>query len=309
MDNTTPLDVFTTPDGRIVSAYLNSLVTEKGLAKNSLLSYSRDLKKYLVFLRSSSVSITEAASSDVSAFIAELKVHGLSPRSYARTLVALRGFYKHLLKKGRIESSPCDIVDIPKIGRKLPEYLSLSEVEALLGSPDASTPMGLRDKAMLETLYATGLRVSELTGLDMNSVNLQAGYLRAFGKGSKERLVPIGQTAMRCISEYMEHSRPVLLKANRSNYLFVTGRGGKPMTRQNFWVLIKKYAQLAGISSKKTKPHILRHSFATHLLERGADLRSLQQMLGHADISTTQIYTHVHGEMLKKLHKKFHPRG
>jgi len=217
-------------------------------------------------------------------------------------------FYKFLLKKGSISAMPTANIDMPKLAKRLPQSLSIEEVERLVEAPEAKKTLGLRDKAMLETLYATGMRVSELVSVKLNDLNLQTGYIVTYGKGSKERIVPIGETAIAYITGYINSARPVLLKGRSSEHLFITARG-KRLTRQTFWVIIKKYALLAGIPSNKAKPHTIRHSFATHLLERGADLRSIQTMLGHADISTTQIYTHVRAERLKSIHKKSHPRG
>lgn len=292
----------------LLDEYLNALLVEKGLAKNTFAAYKRDLTAYMRYLKGIGKGSLTAEASDISAHLAALKARGLSARSYSRSLVAIRGYYRYFVRREKIDASPSDTVDMPKAVKGLPEYLSLDEVEALLAAPDIKTPRGLRDKAMLEILYAAGLRVSELVSLRLNDLDLQVGSIRAFGKGSKERLVPIGAVAMRWVKDYVDGARPRLLKANESPYLFVTARSG-PMTRQNFWTITKKYGQIAGIERTKIKPHILRHSFATHLLERGADLRSLQEMLGHADISATQIYTHVRGELLKKLHKKHHPRG
>ncbi|MEE8574685.1 MAG: tyrosine recombinase, partial [Thermodesulfobacteriota bacterium] len=216
--------------------------------------------------------------------------------------------YKFLLRKGALEASPCELIDMPRLDRKLPGFLTLEEVDLLLDAPALNHPKGVRDKTMLEVLYATGLRVTELTGLRLNDINLQLGTITTIGKGSKERIVPIGSEAMRWIMRYVKESRPQILKGQESQYLFITARGTK-MTRQNFWVIIKKYAVICGIETDRIKPHALRHSFATHLLERGVDLRHVQVMLGHSDISTTQIYTHVTNERLKKLHLAHHPRG
>ncbi len=292
----------------VIGEFLDHIVVERGLSINTLLSYGRDISRFSDALKKKGVPLLEAGSDDITYYLEGLKRSGQAVRSYARALIALRGFYKYLLKKGRVRSSPCANIDIPKLNMKLPEFLKVNEVEKLLDAPDIKAPLGLRDRAMLEALYATGLRVSELTGLKLNDINLQAGYLTAFGKGSKERLVPLGEAAMHWLKRYMEGSRQVLLKKRTNKHLFITARGAK-MTRQNFWVIIKKAALKAGIDTKKIKPHIIRHSFATHLLEGGADLRLVQEMLGHADISTTQIYTHITNERLKLLHKKSHPRG
>ena len=293
---------------RLFRDFLDHIVVERGLSSNTRLSYARDLLKFEVFLAGSGSSAKEARPDDISAFLKALAAGGLSVRSYTRALIALRGFYKFLLRKGVVQASPCSNIDIPRLHRKLPEFLTLEEVDRLLCAPGADTALGLRDKAMLETLYATGLRVSELVGLKMNDLSLQGGYLTAFGKGSKQRMVPLGEASMYWLKRYMDEARPGLLKGRNNTALFLTVRGTR-MTRQNFWEIMKKYALISGINRGRTKPHIMRHSFATHLLERGADLRMVQAMLGHSDISTTQIYTHVTNERLKKLHKGKHPRG
>lgn len=298
-------------DAPLVREFLDHIIVEKGLSKNTRLSYGRDLGRYISYLEAKSVSAIDAAPEDITGYLHYLKQDGQAVRSYTRSLIALRGFYKFQVKRGRMDKSPCTLVDVPKLTKRLPEFLSLDEVEGLLNSiysKDQDSALSLRDKAMLETLYATGLRVSELVGLKLNDLNLQGGFLTAFGKGSKERLVPLGESAMHWVRKYLDEGRPVTIGKRVARHLFVTARG-KGMTRQNFWVIIKRAALLAKIDMKKIKPHILRHSFATHLLERGADLRMVQAMLGHADISSTQIYTHVTTERLKNLHKKKHPRG
>jgi len=293
---------------RLLDEFLNHLTVEKGLSKNTIEAYSRDIIKYFTFLEKANVQPLKADSNHIVSFLSELKKNGISARSYTRNLVALRMFYKFLLKKGSISAMPTANIDMPKLAKRLPQSLSVEEVERLVEAPEAKKPLGLRDKAMLETLYATGMRVSELVSVKLNDLNLQTGYIVTYGKGSKERIVPIGETATAYITGYINSARPVLLKGRSSEHLFITARG-KRLTRQTFWVIIKKYALLAGIPINKAKPHTIRHSFATHLLERGADLRAIQTMLGHADISTTQIYTHVRAERLKSIHKKSHPRG
>lgn len=293
---------------RLVAGFLDYIVVEKGLSDNTRLSYSRDLRRFAAYMKGRGVSLMDAVADDISEFLGKLRKDGLSARSYTRSLIAIRGFYRYQQRMGRLKASPCAFVDIPRFTRSLPEFLAFDEIDRLLGAPSRDTALGLRDKAMLETLYATGLRVSELVLLRLNDLNLQGGYLTAFGKGAKERLVPIGESAMYWLGRYLEGSRPSLLKGGTGNHLFITARGSA-MTRQNFWLLIKKAALAAGIDRRKMKPHIVRHSFATHLLERGADLRMVQAMLGHADISSTQIYTHVTNERLKALHRKGHPRG
>lgn len=288
--------------------FINYLVVEKGLSKNTVAAYSRDLVLYLDFLRTN--DITNIAKSDttlVLKHLIELRDMGLGPRSRARHLVTLRGFYKFLVQEKVLETNPAQIVDLPKAGQKLPDVLKVDDVLRLLQAPDPSKPLGARDSAMLELLYAAGLRVSELTEVRIADINLEACFVRVLGKGSKERVVPIGMAAKEKIEAYLAAARSALLKGRPSSHLFVT-RLAKPMTRQGFWKLLKQYALKAGISQKIT-PHTLRHSFATHLLERGADLRSVQVMLGHVDISTTQIYTHVAQEKLKAVHTEYHPRG
>ncbi|MBI5236105.1 MAG: site-specific tyrosine recombinase XerD [Deltaproteobacteria bacterium] len=296
-------------DARLIDSYLTHLVVERGLSKNTRESYARDMARYASYLSGVSKGIIEASSDDVRGFLKYLKSNGSSARSYTRALIALRGLYKHSLRTGLLKSSPCDDIDIPKAQKRLPEFLAVNDVDALLAAPSIGTVRGMRDKAMLETLYATGLRVSELVSLRLNDLNLQAGYLNTFGKGAKERLVPLGEAAMYWLRRYIVESRPSIGKrAMTQKSLFITARGSR-MTRQNFWVMIKNYAMKAGIDKSRIKPHVLRHSFATHLLEGGADLRMVQAMLGHSDISSTQIYTHVTTERLKALHKKKHPRG
>jgi integrase/recombinase XerD len=266
------------------------------------------MQKYLAFLRDRNIKdISETSDVTISLFLSSLKKASLSHRTIARNLSSIKMFYKYLAENKHIPGNPALTLDTPKGAVTLPHVLSIDEVDLLLQQPDRSKPHGLRDAALLELLYATGLRVSELVGLRLNDLNLEAGYLIAFGKGSKERLVPIGEVAQNVISEYLHRARSRLLGTNRSSFIF-TARKGKPLTRQGFWKIIKKYSQTAGIL-KNITPHTLRHSFASHLLERGADLRSVQIMLGHADISTTQIYTHVTSERLKKIHTQFHPRA
>jgi integrase/recombinase XerD len=293
---------------RMADNFINYLLVEKGLAGNTITAYSRDLVLYLDYLRKR--GIDDIAHTDTAVVIEHLiglRNAGLGPRSRARHLVTLRGFYRFLVQEKVLETNPAQVVDIPKTGRKLPDVLKVDDVATLLAAPDHTKQLGVRDAAMLELLYAAGLRVSELISVDIADVNLEAGFVRVTGKGSKERLVPIGRVAKEKIEGYLTTARQALLKGRPSSHLFVT-RLGTPMTRQGFWKLLKSYAAKTGISHKIT-PHSLRHSFATHLLERGADLRSVQVMLGHVDIGTTQIYTHVAQDRLKALHTKFHPRG
>lgn len=293
---------------QLADQFINYLVVEKGLSKNTVVAYSRDLILYLEFLRSNSIADIAAADTTlVLKHLVELRDAGLGPRSRARHLVTLRGFYRFLVQQKIIDANPAKIVGLPKAGMRLPDVLKVDEVLQLLEAPDPSKPLGVRDAAMLELLYAAGLRVSELIKVGMADINLEACFVRVIGKGSKERIVPIGLVAKKKIDAYLTSGRPILLKGRPSPYLFVT-RSAVSMTRQGFWKLLRQYALKTGISHRIT-PHTLRHSFATHLLERGADLRSVQVMLGHVDISTTQIYTHVAQERLKAVHTQYHPRG
>lgn len=293
---------------QLVDLFINYLLVEKGLSNATIEAYSQDLKRYAEFLEADKiVTVAESDTTLILKYLLALRDDGISIRSRARHLVTIRGFYRFLAQEKILSADPSRIVDLPKAGLKLPDVLSIEEVRSLLEAPDPATSKGMRDAAMLELLYAAGLRVSELIAVKINDVNLEAGFIRTLGKGSKERIVPIGSHAQRKISEFMTAGRPLLLKSRVSPYLFVA-RAGKPMTRQSFWKLIKKYAVIAGIE-KDITPHSLRHSFASHLLEGGADLRAVQMMLGHVDISTTQIYTHVAKDHLKRLHEKYHPRG
>ncbi len=285
--------------------YATYLAVEKGLAPNTLASYERDLNKYFYAMREKQPEgITPA---DVRAFLAELSGSGIAAPSIARNLAAVRGFHKFLQIDGLAQSDPTVNVETPRGWKRLPKTLSTAEVDALLVQPDQSTLLGLRDKAMLELLYATGLRVSELVGLRLQDVNLERGFLVVMGKGSKERAVPLGETAMDAVRSYLKRARPLLLKSGASESLFLSARR-RGITRQMFWERIKLHARAAGIVSS-ISPHTLRHCFATHLLDNGADLRAVQAMLGHSDISTTQIYTHVSRERLRQIHEKHHPRG
>ena len=296
-----------TPEN-LVDRYLNHLLVEKGLSSKTIEAYSRDLVRYLVFLNSSGVKFfSEEDTPTILRYLIAMRREGLQARSRARHLVTIRGLYKFLVQEEILNNDPVKQIDLPKIGLKLPDVLNFDEVKRLLDAPDPVKSNGIRDAAMLELLYAAGLRVSELIGLKLQDVNLQGGYVRVYGKGAKERIVPIGQYAREKIQHYISTARGSFLKGQVSPYLFVA-RAGKPMTRQGFWKLIKRYALQAGLR-KTITPHTLRHSFASHLLEGGADLRAVQTMLGHTDISTTQIYTHVARDHLIKLHRRFHPRG
>jgi integrase/recombinase XerD len=284
------------------------LSLEKGLSQKTIAAYSTDLMQFGLFLEEQKiVRVADIDRGTILSYLIHLRNRGLSARSRARHLVTLRGFFKFLAQEKIIDSSPAAQIDLPKTGLQLPDVLSVADVEALIAAPDRNKLEGVRDAAMLELLYGAGLRVSELIGLEMTGINLEAGFVRVFGKGSKERLVPVGRMAMDAIQTYLENSRPLLLGNRSSSYLFVTRRGSA-MTRQSFWNLVGRYGRRAGLK-KRVTPHSLRHSFATHLLEGGADLRAVQMMLGHADISTTQIYTHVAHRQLLDAHKKYHPRG
>ena len=287
-----------------VLLYLDYLSVEKGLAKNSLTSYQTDLRRFSEWLDDR--PLEDIRRQDVVRYFQSLRSSGISARSVARSLAALRGFFRFLVRERHLKHDPTENVENPKLWKTLPHSLQPSEVEALLAAPDRKTPDGLRDAAMLELLYATGLRVSELIRVKLDELELDAGFLRTFGKGSKERIVPFGDTARKAIAAYMERGRPHFNRRNDA-HLFLTNRS-RPMSRQTFWMKIVKYARQAGIRSH-ISPHVLRHSFATHLLENGADLRSVQLMLGHSDISTTQIYTHVSRARLQKLYDQFHPRA
>ena len=288
--------------------YLDYLTVEKGLAANTRASYSADLLKFLNYLRDRGIDDwSQVRFPEIMAFLSRAQEQGLAPRSRARLLSAMRGFFKFMIRDSHLKKSPVANLTSPRLRRQLPTVLSVAEVERLLAQPNPDLPLGQRDVAMLELLYGTGLRVTELITLAVGRVNLEVGFLVARGKGSKERIVPMGEAATEAVQNYTLGSRPRLLKGRVSDILFVSNRG-TAMTRQGFWKLLKKYGRQAGMEKSLT-PHSLRHSFATHLLERGADLRSVQMMLGHADISTTQIYTHVARERLREVHKKYHPRA
>ncbi len=290
-----------------IDRFLSHLAVERGLSTNTLVAYSADLQEFKGFLAANGVlNWDEMGRDHISAYIQSLGGR-LSDRSKARRIAALRSFSKHLLVLGVIRQDPAARVTFPKTGLSLPKVIPGPEVEALLGQPDPDHPLGKRDKAMLELLYATGLRVSELTDLQLRQLHLDPGYLVVYGKGGKERLVPLGEWAAEALKVYLEEGRKTLLKRGSRPEIFINHRGGK-LSRQGVWKIIKHYALQAKIKQNIT-PHMLRHSFATHLLENGADLRSLQTMLGHSDISTTQIYTHVARARLKEIHQKHHPRA
>ena len=292
-------------EDQLLDQFINQLKVERGLAVNTILAYNHDLMGFFEFLKRRGVSPVQVNQDDLLSFIAEKKTQ-LSPRSLVRNLVSIRMFYRFLVTEGKIDSNPARLMGIPKMYRYLPDILSRDEVEALLLQPDIQTVLGKRDKAILELLYATGLRVTELISLKMIDINLEVGFIRTIGKGSKERIIPMGTKAMDSLKEYLTDSRPSFPKKEEFSYIFLNSRG-RPLTRQGLWKIIKSYALKAGIT-KTVTPHTVRHSFATHLLEGGADLRSIQIMLGHSDISTTQIYTHIARERLKEIHERYHPR-
>ena len=289
----------------LTDQFINYLRLERGLADNTIQAYSRDLLKFTQFLEKSDLNPLQISRDQISEYAGTLRKK-LSARSVARNISATKMFFRFLVSEGHIKENPSRLLETPRLSRKLPVVLSMAEVERLLAQPDPTSPMGERDCAMLELLYATGLRVSELVGLKVLNINLEAGYVRTLGKGSKERLVPMGEKAIQAVRVYLANGRFRLLKEANLPYLFLNFRG-RPLTRQGFWKIIKKYGKLAGIK-KEITPHSIRHSFASHLLEAGADLRAVQVMLGHEDISTTQIYTHVTKSRLKELHAKCHPR-
>ncbi len=291
----------------ISKRFLEYLTVEKGLSKNTIDSYRRDLGRYLHFLEKQGLDLQKVSRKEITTYIGELRGDGLVSSSIARNLSTIRRFHRFLISEGLSEIDPCENLETPKGVIRLPKTLTSEEVEALLNKPDSKKRLGLRDRTMIELLYATGMRVSELVSIKLKDLNLEVGYIITFGKGSKERVVPIHEKAITLIKDYLKDSRNRLLKKGNSSYLFL-GQGGRPMTRERFWQIIKGYALQAGIKGK-VFPHVLRHSFASHLLEHGADLRSVQLMLGHSDISTTQIYTHVTSERLKRIHREFHPRG
>ena len=292
-------------DIEAIEAFLDTLWMERGLAENTLKAYRADLKHFSKFTSSRGLHLLEVERGHVLDYL--VSIIDSSPRTTARRLSALRRFFAHETRLGAIARDPMERIDAPRLGRPLPGSLTEGEVERLLAAPDTKTALGFRDRTMLEVLYATGLRVSELVALELAAVSVRQGLVRVIGKGDRERLVPLGEEALDWLERFVRDARSDLLGERRSDAVFPTRRGG-PMTRQAFWVLIKRYAALAGIRHPVT-PHTLRHAFATHLLNHGADLRVIQLLLGHRDISTTQIYTHVARERLRRLHAEHHPRG
>lgn len=291
----------------LIQQYLDFLTIEKGLSSNTLMSYSADLAQFLSFLDTYRIkTLNEVDTAAILAWLIYMTRKGLSAKSRARHLIAVRGLFKYLVNESLISTNPLKHVDIPKTGLSLPKILTVQEIERLLDVPDDRNPRDLRNSAMMELMYGSGLRVSELIGLRLQDINLEANFVRVRGKGAKERIIPFGTQAATVIRAWISRGRPVLLKQQTTPFLFVA-RAGKPMTRQSFWKILKKYGAEADLPRSIT-PHTLRHSFATHLLEGGADLRSVQTMLGHSDISTTQIYTHISKEYLIQMHQKYHPR-
>lgn len=288
--------------------YLDHLGVERGLSPNTLEAYGRDIGRLAAWGRDRGRDVLALRPADLTEFLADLRRAGLSPRSIARAIHAIRGLYRFAVREGRLGVDPMENLKAPRAFKALPRYLTPTQVEALLAAPDVATSLGVRDRAMLEVFYATGLRISELIGLRAADLDLEVGLVRAFGKGRKERLVPFGSQAQQWVRRYMDESRPALVQGRPPvAVLFVNNRGGR-LSRMGLWGIVRRYAVKAGIEHVLT-PHVLRHSFATHLLERGADLRALQAMLGHADISTTQIYTHVSRERLRKVYDLYHPRA
>ena len=295
------------PEGtRVIDAYIIYLRDVRRMSPNTVESYARDLTALAEFAEKRETAVESMARRDLEAFVRGLMSKGLSPRSVARTVASVRGFFKFLAIERKLDESPAADLKAPRAWPALPKFLDMDDVDRLLASPDASTPRGLRDKALLEVLYASGMRVSELVALRPGDLNLENGYLTCIGKGDKQRIVPVGQEAADWLQRYMRDGRPALLRKRASPWLFVNARGGS-LSRVGFWKILKGYGIQAGIT-RELSPHMLRHSFATHLLERGADLRAIQVMLGHADLSTTQIYTHVLEARLKAVYDRYHPR-
>jgi len=290
-----------------IRTFLNALRVEKGLSENTLQAYRRDIEKFAAFARQRKLSTQHVQRGDIVDFLGTLYRKGLDSRSVARHLVTIRNFFRFALMEGYVDDDPAATIESPKFRQNLPEFLSVEEVDRLLRQPDTSAVVGIRDRAMIELMYSCGLRVSELCGLSVSDLQQEEGCLRCVGKGNKERLVPVGQQALEVVQKYLGEARPKLLGERSSPYLFL-GQTGRAMSRIAFWKLLRSYGRKAGLRKELT-PHMLRHSFATHLLDRGADLRSVQMMLGHSDISTTQIYTHVVEERLKQVYKAHHPRA
>jgi integrase/recombinase XerD len=294
-------------EGATIDTYLAYLRDVRRMSQNTVVSYARDLTGLAEFAEKKGRDVEGLDRRDLEAFARHLMSAGLSPRSVARAIACVRGYYRFLLLEKRIPADPAEDLRAPRGWPALPKYLDLDAVDRLLAQPDTTTPRGMRDKALIELLYATGLRVSELLSLRLGDVHLDAGYLTCIGKGDKERIVPIGQAAVDWVRRYSDEARLQLLKKRKSSWLFLNAKTGGQLSRVGFWKVLKAYGVKAGVS-RELSPHVLRHSFATHLLDRGADLRAIQMMLGHADLSTTQIYTHVLEARLRAVYDKFHPR-
>jgi integrase/recombinase XerD len=295
-----------TPEG--ITAYLHHLEVERRMAANTLEAYRRDLVRLSAFAAAREARVERLGRADLEALVRKAMASGLAPTSTARLVATVRGFYRFLHVAGRVAQNPAEDLQAPRLFAALPRSLATEDVDALLAAPDVSSPKGLRDRALIEVLYATGLRVSELVGLRLTDLRLDEGYLQCLGKGSKQRIVPMGDEAVGWVRRYLAEGRPALLRGRSSPWLFVNARGGARLSRLGFWKLLREYGRRAGVKAHLS-PHVLRHSFATHLLERGADLRAIQAMLGHADLSTTQIYTHVLEARLRQVYDRFHPRA
>jgi len=292
----------------LLNSFLEYLSVERGLAKNTIEAYKRDLKSFICYLRKKDISNTNCVNrTTIVSYLLLMQKNGKASSSTSRACAAIKSFYQFLFREHIIKEDPTVNLDSPKLEHRLPKVLTIQEVEKLLSQPDMTNPLGIRDRSMLELLYATGMRVSELISISIEDVNLEVGFLRCIGKGSKERIIPVGYVALKYLKQYISIAREQLLNGKESKILFLN-RQGNTMTRQGFWKIINKYSKKAGIY-KKITPHTLRHSFATHLLENGADLRAVQEMLGHADISTTQIYTHLTRNKIKQVYDKTHPRA
>lgn len=291
-----------------IESFTNYLLVECGLSRNTIISYSRDLQIFTTFLLSKNISEFDSVRPDtITSFIISEKKRGISINSITRTIVAIRMLYKFLISEGKLQINPFTVIDTPKLWKRLPEVIPAHKIDSLLSAPDTKTKLGMRNWAILELMYATGARVSEVVAIQIDWINLEYSYVRCRGKGSKERIVPLGTKAIEAIQNYLKTARPKIKNSQDSPYLFLS-KAGKPLRRENVWVIVKKCAAKAGIHGH-ISPHKLRHSFATHLLENGADLRSVQEMLGHVNVSTTQIYTHVSKQHLKAIHRQFHPRA
>ena len=294
---------------QLLTKYLNYLLIERGISQNTLESYGRDLRRFLLFVQEEKklADVHQVTPEVIIGYLVRIKDEGLAANSMNRSLAALRGFYKYLLREKIIKESPLANIELAKVWMKLPDTISKEEMKSILAQPGTQSVAAIRNTAMMELLYATGIRVSELINLTMNSFNWQVGFVIVMGKGSKERIVPVGKVAYDCVRRYVDEARPKLMQKKSTEVLFLN-RFGRKFTRQGFWKIVVDCARKAGLQ-KKVYPHTFRHSFASHLLEGGADLRTVQVMLGHSDISTTQIYTHITRERLREVHQKYHPRG